>query len=65
MCDRRLGYAHICLVPDLRKTEWPFERHGKEVPFYEFLVAAQLAPANERLANQLTELSRSVWNVSV
>jgi hypothetical protein len=54
------GYAHICLVLALRKTECPVEGIGTEESVRESLVASDLAPAKEWVANHLAGQFRSV-----
>jgi hypothetical protein len=49
------GYAHICLVLALRKTECPVEGIGTEESVRESLVASDLAPAKERSHDSISE----------
>lgn len=54
------GYAHICLVPVLRKTKCPVQGHGSKVSLCEFLVAPDSAPAKGADGEQS---DRAVWNL--
>jgi hypothetical protein len=54
------GYAHICFVLAVRKTECPVEGTGTEVSVGQSLVASDLAPAKAWVANHLTGQSLNV-----